>query len=319
VSSIYDWSLQAANNANSDDNINWAEGQPPSSVNNSARAMMQRIKEYITDIGGAATVQGTPNVISVFAKSPFNKYVDGIRINLRAVSTNTGPASLNVNAVGAKPIYCISLSGVVPIGAGQIQAGGIYDFIYCSALADNAGGWFMFNPTQTQSIPAGLIFAVAAPIVPPDCLYCNGQAVSRTTFARLFNVIGGRYGVGDGSTTFNVPDLRADFIRGWDDGKGVDPGRVFGSEQGSQNLLHGHAFSGQTAAAGGHDHDAGPREGGYGGAVHISRAMSSWSGNAPNRTSWAPDHSHPFAGTTAGDGGNEARPINKAMYFVIKT
>ncbi|WP_315957486.1 hypothetical protein, partial [Bacillus sp. IG2] len=44
MSSIYDWSLQAANNANSDDNINWAEGQPPSSVNNSARAMMQRIK-----------------------------------------------------------------------------------------------------------------------------------------------------------------------------------------------------------------------------------------------------------------------------------
>ncbi|MGW6780800.1 hypothetical protein ACWF50_22595 [Brucella pseudogrignonensis] len=129
MSSIYDWSLQAANNANSDDNINWAEGQPPSSVNNSARAMMQRIKESVTDIGGAATVQGTPNVISVFTKSPFNKYVDGIRINLRAVSTNTGPASLNVNAVGAKPIDGIRLSGVVRVGEGQIQAGGIYEFV----------------------------------------------------------------------------------------------------------------------------------------------------------------------------------------------
>jgi len=46
-------------------------------------------------------------------------------------------------------------------------------------LADNAGGWFMFNPTQMQSIAAGLIFSVAAPIVPPDCQYCSGQAVSQ--------------------------------------------------------------------------------------------------------------------------------------------
>ncbi len=67
----------------------------------------------------------------------------------------------------------------------------------------------MFNPTQTQSIPAGLIFAVAAPIVPPDCIYCKGQAVSRTAFARLVNVIGGCYGVGDGSKTLNIPDPEA--------------------------------------------------------------------------------------------------------------
>ncbi|WP_273792138.1 phage tail protein [Brucella anthropi] len=319
MSSIYDWSLQAANNANADDIINWVEGQPPSTVNNSARAMMQRIKEFITDIGGAATVQGTPNVLSVFAKSPFNKYVDGIRINLRAIGTNTGAATLNVNAVGSKSIYCIGLAGVAPVGAGQIQAGGVYDFVYCSALADNAGGWFMLNPTQTQTVPAGLIFMVAAPIVPADCLYCNGQAVSRTTYARLFGVIGNRWGAGDGSTTFNLPDLRGVFPRGWDDGRGVDPGRVFASYQGSQNLAHGHSFSGWTSGAGGHDHDVGARECGYGAAVRITRAMSSWTADSPNRTSWVGDHSHSFSGTTNGDGGNEARPVNNAVYFVIKT
>ncbi|EYS91668.1 hypothetical protein X471_00745 [Bartonella bacilliformis str. Heidi Mejia] len=53
MSSIYDWSLQAPENANADEIINWAEGQPPSSVNDSARAMMQRIREYVSDHGGA--------------------------------------------------------------------------------------------------------------------------------------------------------------------------------------------------------------------------------------------------------------------------
>ena len=103
MSSIYDWSLQAANNANADDNINWAEGQPPSSVNNSARAMMQRIKEYVTDIGGMVLAQGTPNVLSFTAKSPFNKYVDSIRLSIRATATNTAAATLNVNAVAGNP------------------------------------------------------------------------------------------------------------------------------------------------------------------------------------------------------------------------
>ncbi len=157
MSSIWDWSLQAANNANADDNINWAEGQPPSSVNNSSRAMMQRIREYVTDMGGVAKAEGTPNLLSVTVKSPFTKYVDGIRLSVRAASTNTAAASLNVNAIGAKPIYCVTATGVIPVLAGQIQAGGIYEFIYNAALADGAGGWFMPSPTQGQALPAGLI------------------------------------------------------------------------------------------------------------------------------------------------------------------
>ncbi|ABM45631.1 hypothetical protein H704_00208 [Bartonella bacilliformis Peru38] len=53
MSSIYDWSLQAPKNANADEIINWAEGQPPSSVNDSACAVMQRIREYLPDHGGS--------------------------------------------------------------------------------------------------------------------------------------------------------------------------------------------------------------------------------------------------------------------------
>lgn len=130
-------------------------------------------------------------MLTLFAKSPFSKYVDGIRISVRAVSANTAAASFNVNGVGSKPIYCVGIAGIAPVGAGQIQAGGIYDFVYCSALADNAGGWFLLNPSQTQVVSPGFMQIMTSPIAPAGYLYCNGQAVSRTTYAALFAVIGG--------------------------------------------------------------------------------------------------------------------------------
>ena len=60
--------------------------------------------------------------------------------------------------------------------------------------------------------------------------------VSRTTYADLFAACGTAYGAGDGSTTFALPDLRGEFIRGFDDGRGVDSGRVFGSAQSDASL-----------------------------------------------------------------------------------
>ena len=61
-----------------------------------------------------------------------------------------------------------------------------------------------------------------------------GATISRTAYAQLFSVIGTAFGAGDGSTTFRLPDLRGEFLRAWDDGRGVDSGRVFGSAQAQQ-------------------------------------------------------------------------------------
>ena len=72
-------------------------------------------------------------------------------------------------------------------------------------------------------------FATATP--PTGWLKANGAAVNRTTYAALFAAIGTTFGAGDGSTTFNVPDLRGEFVRGWDDSRGVDAGRSFGATQ----------------------------------------------------------------------------------------
>jgi len=110
-------------------------------------------------------------------------------------------------------------------------------------------------------MPVGAVFTVAGSVVPPGTFECNGQAINRTTYASLFATIGTTYGTGDGSTTFNVPDLRDYFIRGKGDARAV------GSKQAASLASHthptsdpGHVHSASQAAhshtitTGGHNH-----------------------------------------------------------------
>lgn len=82
------------------------------------------------------------------------------------------------------------------------------------------------------AVPAGSIIYRASATAPDGYLKANGAAVSRTTYSALFTAIGTTWGAGDGSTTFNLPDLRGEFPRGWDDARGLDSGRGFGTVQG---------------------------------------------------------------------------------------
>ena len=81
-------------------------------------------------------------------------------------------------------------------------------------------------------VPSGAVLYFAGQTAPAGWLKANGAAVSRTAYAALFAAISTTYGAGDGITTFNLPDLRGEFMRGWDDGRGIDRGRAFGSAQG---------------------------------------------------------------------------------------
>ena len=98
--------------------------------------------------------------------------------------------------------------------------------------------------TQTVNVgvPTGAIAYFAHTTVPYGWLKANGAAVSRTVYANLFALIGTNYGAGDGRTTFNLPDLRGDFIRSWDDGRTVDNGRVIGSWQADEFRSHSHGI-----------------------------------------------------------------------------
>lgn len=92
------------------------------------------------------------------------------------------------------------------------------------------------------AIPAGTIAYFGASTVPAGFLKADGSAISRTTYANLFTAIGTTFGTGDGSTTFNLPDLRGEFIRGFDDGKGTDSGRALGSAQAEDVAAHDHGI-----------------------------------------------------------------------------
>lgn len=80
-------------------------------------------------------------------------------------------------------------------------------------------------------VPVGAVVCFAGAAAPGGWLACDGSAVSRTTYSALFAVVGTTYGAGDGTTTFTLPDLRGEFVRGLDSGRGVDADRVLGTAQ----------------------------------------------------------------------------------------
>ena len=85
--------------------------------------------------------------------------------------------------------------------------------------------------TANSYCPSGQIGLFATDYAPTGWLKANGAVLSRTVYTNLFAAIGTRFGAGDGHSTFNLPDLRGEFPRFWDDGRGVDTGRVLGSWQ----------------------------------------------------------------------------------------
>ncbi|UXS05227.1 tail fiber protein [Agrobacterium tumefaciens] len=155
--------------------------------------------------------------------------------------------------------------------------------------------------------PAGSITIWATETAPAGWLICNGAAVSRTTYAGLFAVLGGYYGTGDGSTTFNIPDLRGLFVRGKDNGRGLDPNRTLGSYQDSDNKWHGHGVNDP-----GHSH----------GGVQNGQASTGRS-TAIDQPPAVYSFGSTWGATTGisiqGSGGNESRPRNIAMNYIIKT
>ena len=194
-------------------------------------------------------------------------------------------------------------------------------------LKTNGSGTLSF--TTVQGVPSGAVFCLAVSSVPADYLECNGDAVSRTTYAALFAVIGTTYGSTSGSN-FRVPDLRGEFVRGWDHGRGVDSGRSIANSQGDQNESHDHAsgsLSVHTKTLTGTATDisetfqVGSTSGIFGkgangtGPLTPSSADTSVTGTLTINAS----HDHTFTGSTGSRGGSESRPRNIAMMYIIKT
>ena len=161
-----------------------------------------------------------------------------------------------------------------------------------------------------QTVPVGAVAYFAANSVPTGWVKANGAALSRTTYAALFAAIGTTYGAGDGTTTFKVPDLRGEFVRGFDDARGVDSGRVFGSAQDSANLSHTHS----TDSQGAHTHSVPTAWSSSSYNRHASDDSGSGNTHTTGTSGSAGAHTH----TALASGGTEARPRNIAMLACIK-
>jgi microcystin-dependent protein len=148
------------------------------------------------------------------------------------------------------------------------------------------------NKPANFDVQPGFVEFFATNTAPTGWLKANGAAISRSTYAALFAAIGTTYGAGDGSTTFNVPDLRGEFVRSLDDGRGVDSGRGIGTAQSHQMQTHTHNVN----------------SGGGGSGVNYSTFNGAFNSS--------------FTGTTSATGGtsnsSENRPRNVAMQACIK-
>ncbi|MDA5192799.1 tail fiber protein [Govanella unica] len=215
------------------------------------------------------------------------------------------------------------------IKAAALKDEGAGNGLDADKLDGQEGAWYAdiaarlgFSPTSPTQLDqfglqlwSGAVMAFAMPAAPTGWLKANGAAISRTTYAKLFAAIGTRYGAGDGATTFNLPDLRGEFLRGFDDGRGIDVGRVLGAFQDWAIKDHIHPQLFFPAASGWH--------GAYGGAT------AGWG----NETFGAGEH-YAGVGTANSYGGgtvptptrvpaanlssSEVRPRNVALLFCIK-
>lgn len=185
-------------------------------------------------------------------------------------------------------------SNVYDAQAGEI----IYDSSDSTFYGHTHGSGWTSLSGGSGSTPTGTVLPYAGTTAPSGYLLANGAAVSRTTYASLFAVIGTSFGAGDGTTTFNLPDLRGRFVRGMDNGAGRDPnaatrtamasggntGDNIGSVQADDIKSHSHRLAVQNLSAGG----SGAR---YGDPY------------SPGTSTWT-------TGGIESTGGAETRPIN---------
>ena len=182
-----------------------------------------------------------------------------------------------------------------------------------------------------QGVPTGSVFAMAVASVPSGYLECNGAAVSRSTYSVLFGVIGSTYGSGNGSSTFNIPDLGGEVVRGFDNGRGVDSGRSIATSQGSANASHNHSISlsgtTSTKSLTGRIRkiSEGFRANGSAEGVFTKKSdgnnnvTGGASNSAVSGVEFDGTHNHTFSASgTSGSQGSEARPRNIAMMYIIK-
>ena len=174
----------------------------------------------------------------------------------------------------------------------------------------DTGNWRMTsilkNATLTNSVPIGMMAPFAVSAAPSGWLICDGSAVSRTTYAPLFAVLGETYGNGDGSTTFELPDMRGKFMRGLASGSANDPDRASRTDRGD-GTTGDNVGTNQTGQYASHTH-----------TLNNATTILSDTGATVNYEPAISANTGSVTISANSSGGNETRPININVLYCIK-
>jgi microcystin-dependent protein len=166
-------------------------------------------------------------------------------------------------------------------------------------------------------MPVGAVIGFPTNVVPSGFFECNGAAVSRSTYSNLYALLGSKYGDGDGSLTFNLPDYRGEFLRGWDHGAGNDPDSSTRTDRGDLTIGD-NVGTKQASEFGSHHHTLVDLE-------HFS-TQDVTTNNPINSLSGAPNDSVNQFPSAIGlarqfleeEGGAETRPRNVGVQYCIR-
>lgn len=219
---VWQWSKTASTNSTADPSINWAEGMSPSSVNDSARAMMAVTAAWRDDISGLLASTGTSSAYALATNSSIGSPPnDGQMLAFSPHTTNSASATL---AVDSGTAYPIQTAPGVAIGTGVIVEGSPYRVKFSTS----SSAWLLEG---VYNLPSGVPLGAAIPYTGSTAPSSNyvlayGQCISRSTYASYFAIVSTTYGACDGTTTFGVPDVRGRVVAGKDDMGGTSANRL---------------------------------------------------------------------------------------------
>lgn len=165
----------------------------------------------------------------------------------------------------------------------------------------------IYNESDELMAGQSMWFSGPPDKIPAGWLIENGATISRTTYATLFAVIGTTYGAGDGATTFNLPDRRGKFVRGLDIGRGMDAGRVLGSDQADAMQDIRGSFTGNKSSV------VSYADGAF--AYGIEEAQQQYYATGVNNF---PIKAIQFDASRVARTANETRPVNTVAIPIIK-
>ena len=241
--SFFKWSRTASSNATADSTVNYVEGQAPSSLNDSARAAMAALAKYRDDISGAIATGGSSTAYTVTTYQSFDTlaHLDGQIVAFTPHTTNGATVTLAVDGLTAKPLRS---APSVELPAGVLVQGTPYIALYNNSNGEFYLHGFYGNPYNVP-IGGGMFwFDTTAPN--SSFIFPYGQAISRTTYATLFARWSTQYGVGDGSSTFNVINLAGYVPAFKDDMSGSAAGRITTAGSGIDGTTLGASGGAQT-------------------------------------------------------------------------